>query len=330
MLTVIVVLLTLNIIIFPIVIPRYYVAEAATIKLNKSKVSIKVGESYQLKLNGTKDKIKWSSSKKSIVKVSSEGIITGVKPGSAIITAKVNNKEYKCNVTVLSPILKKSIYEVSIGDTIQLEVKNFPLNINKKDIQYRSNDENIVVVDNNGLVTAKTEGYTNVIIYFGTYELTCNIRVRFTDKNREDIINNIQYECVEVGNEIIYVVKNNSNVGFITKLRLEFYDNTDKLVSISFDNYLSLFSGDESVLYFTKPDKDYSYYKPVIDIINGYNFEINQKDKIEVRVSDKYEYTYQYRDIPYPNKMTDTIQLFDVTFDNQSGKRIIFNLNYSS
>lgn len=72
----------------------------AAVKLNKSKVSIYVGKTYQLKLNGTTKKVTWSSNKTSVATVTSKGKVTGKKAGVAKITAKVNSKKYVCTVTV--------------------------------------------------------------------------------------------------------------------------------------------------------------------------------------------------------------------------------------
>lgn len=70
------------------------------IKLNKTSIALKPKATYQLKLNGVKEGIKWSTSKKSIVKVSKAGKITAVKKGTATIKATVNGVTYKCKVTV--------------------------------------------------------------------------------------------------------------------------------------------------------------------------------------------------------------------------------------
>ena len=74
--------------------------EAASVKLNYSKLTLYKGQKKQLKLKGTKKKAKWSSNKKSVVSVDKKGKITAKKKGSAIITAKVGKKRYKCKVTV--------------------------------------------------------------------------------------------------------------------------------------------------------------------------------------------------------------------------------------
>ena len=74
--------------------------EAATVKINKTKLTLNVGQTYTLKIKGTKSKVKWSSSKKSIATVSSKGEVTAKKKGSTTITATVGGKKYTCKVTV--------------------------------------------------------------------------------------------------------------------------------------------------------------------------------------------------------------------------------------
>lgn len=72
----------------------------AKVKLNKTKVTLKVGKTYTLKLKNNKKKIKWSTSNKKVATVSSKGKIKAKKKGKATITAKVGKKKYKCKVTV--------------------------------------------------------------------------------------------------------------------------------------------------------------------------------------------------------------------------------------
>lgn len=77
------------------------VADAASaIKLNKKTAKIAVGKSVTLKVRGTKKKVKWKSSKKSVATVSAKGKVTGKKAGKAVVTAKVKGKTLKCKVTV--------------------------------------------------------------------------------------------------------------------------------------------------------------------------------------------------------------------------------------
>lgn len=75
--------------------------KAASVKLNKTKETMSVGDTLQLKLLNNKKKVKWTSSKKSVATVSAKGKVKAKKSGKAVITAKVKSKRYKCTVTVV-------------------------------------------------------------------------------------------------------------------------------------------------------------------------------------------------------------------------------------
>ena len=72
----------------------------AKIRLNKKKVTIKVGGKVTLKLKNAKKKVIWKSSKKKVTSVSAKGIVRGKSAGTAKITAKSNKKSYTCTVIV--------------------------------------------------------------------------------------------------------------------------------------------------------------------------------------------------------------------------------------
>ena len=73
-----------------------------TPKINRTKLSIAVGQSKQLKVSGTKQGVKWSSSNKKVAIVSDTGTVTGKNLGKATITADIGGMTYKCKVTVIS------------------------------------------------------------------------------------------------------------------------------------------------------------------------------------------------------------------------------------
>ena len=87
---------------------------AATVKLNKSKKTIYVGETFTLTLkNAPSDaKITWKSSKKSVATVDKTGVVTAKKNGKTTITAKYGKKTYKCKITVK----KKSVSTGTVTD----------------------------------------------------------------------------------------------------------------------------------------------------------------------------------------------------------------------
>lgn len=77
-------------------------AQAATVRLNRTSCVLDIGKTMYLKMLGTKSKPKWYTSNKNVVAVSSIGLVAAKKTGSAVITAKIGKKSYKCRVRVSS------------------------------------------------------------------------------------------------------------------------------------------------------------------------------------------------------------------------------------
>ncbi len=108
----------------PSVVPmnNVAVAEAAvSVKLNKTKLSLTVGDTAKLTVSGTKSKITWATSKKTVATVDKAGKVTAVKAGTATIKATVDKKSYTCKVTVkaVNPNVTKAPFkaqEVVFGD----------------------------------------------------------------------------------------------------------------------------------------------------------------------------------------------------------------------
>ena len=76
------------------------VVEAASVRLNKTSITMYTGQTSTLKVSGTSKKVTWSTSNKKVATVSSRGVVSAKSSGSATITARVNNKNLKCRITV--------------------------------------------------------------------------------------------------------------------------------------------------------------------------------------------------------------------------------------
>lgn len=95
-------------------------AKTATLKINKTKLAVKKGQTKHLTVKGTNKRVAWKSSNRKIASVSSKGIVTGRKKGTARITAKVDGKCFQCKVTVInkndySPVLTVSKIKKALG-----------------------------------------------------------------------------------------------------------------------------------------------------------------------------------------------------------------------
>ena len=88
-----------------IIIPR--TAQAASVKLNKTKLTMNVGGVYHLKVSGTNKKVTWSSTDSKVASVSS-GKVKAKKTGTATITAKIGSKKLKCQIKIKD---QRALYE---------------------------------------------------------------------------------------------------------------------------------------------------------------------------------------------------------------------------
>ena len=88
----------------PVTIPftgNVAVAEAATVKISKSKLTMEISATTTLKITGTKSKVAWKTSNKKVATVTNKGVVTAQSEGTAKITATVNKKNYTCTVKVV-------------------------------------------------------------------------------------------------------------------------------------------------------------------------------------------------------------------------------------
>ena len=73
---------------------------AKKVRLNKTKVTMQVGKTVQLKVKNNKKKVIWVSREKKIASVTSKGVVKGRKKGTTYIYAIANHKLYKCKLKV--------------------------------------------------------------------------------------------------------------------------------------------------------------------------------------------------------------------------------------
>lgn len=185
------------------------------ISLDKSELTLKIGESYQFKLSHMPLKAKlpkcqWYLSKYypncegcesyEVGTIDQNGLFTAIRDGEVYVTVftledydPVTYKSYDatCKVTVLpieatSLTLNKTEEIMNIGETISLEAKIEPENTTHKDVKWESNNPNIVSVRNDevfggkAVVTALQEGEAIITASVDSITATCKITVNPT------------------------------------------------------------------------------------------------------------------------------------------------------
>lgn len=141
---------------------------ASAAKLNKKSISLNVGKTYTLKASGTKEKITWTSSKKSVATVSSKGVVKAKKKGTAVITAKYGKKKLACKVTVKQPVksikLNKTSATLKKGKSLTLKATISPSSANSKAVTWTSSNKEVATVTSKGVVKAVGNGIKTHLI----------------------------------------------------------------------------------------------------------------------------------------------------------------------
>ena len=79
------------------------IPQEETVTISETSASVKVDETIQLTASSsTSSNITWTSSNSSVATVTSEGLVKGIKEGTAVITAKGSEKSATCTITVNS------------------------------------------------------------------------------------------------------------------------------------------------------------------------------------------------------------------------------------
>lgn len=169
---------------------------AKVIKLNKTKITLNVGAAKKLKLKNNKKKVKWSSNKKKVATVTQKGKVMAKKKGTAIITAKVGRKKYKCKVTVKEKIVNRptspSVPEPTIVpentatdtqniiDLTKVDSKNFDKETGRVKDSFANVYSNCYVAD--------TLNDTYVVLYLAQKYNTLNLTIAPTEERHSGTI----------------------------------------------------------------------------------------------------------------------------------------------
>ena len=173
--------------------PKTVHVQDISIKNPINPVSLVKGTTYQVEAavlpeNADNKKISYTSSNKTVISVSANGLISAENIGTATITLKAENISKTINVTVTAAYINVASIAVASGDenvsivkggTHQLSATVKPENATNKTLTYSSDREDIASVDTNGLISAKKVGTASVTIHAAN-NITKTINVTVT------------------------------------------------------------------------------------------------------------------------------------------------------
>lgn len=161
------------------------------IVLDPSKATLKVGDKSQIVAtiepdNATERNLIWSSSDPSIVSVDSKGVITGLKPGKAIVTVKSKDgKVFSTSEITVEAVDVKEIalnptnMSLKVGTSSSIVAVVKPENATNKTLVWSSSDPSIATVDSTGKVTGVKAGTVTITAQTkdGKVKATVNVTV---------------------------------------------------------------------------------------------------------------------------------------------------------
>ncbi len=151
--------------------------------------TVGVGKTLQITVNIFPDyaenrTLTFKSSDTSVATVSETGLVTGVKAGTAMITASSSNGvTASTTITVKSDIkvdeikLDPTTATVKVGETVTIKATITPEDAANETITWTSNDESVATVDDKGVVKGIKEGEAKISAAAGGKSATATITV---------------------------------------------------------------------------------------------------------------------------------------------------------
>ncbi len=148
---------------------------------NRKALTVEIGNTIVVKgsIETNEEGIEWTSSNVDVATVTKDGTIYGVSPGESEIALKVDDdivERYRVIVYSFSDednttkkyinvdkiILDTKSKNMYTGDTLKLNATISPSDATDKNIKWESSDQNIATVNQNGEVTAISEGKVDI------------------------------------------------------------------------------------------------------------------------------------------------------------------------
>lgn len=177
------------------------IVSVTSVVLNKSNITISKGSTETLTAivypaNATNKSVTWSSNNPSVATVNSNGVVTAVGAGTAIITVRTvdGNQTATCsvavtetNVPVASVSLNKSSVTITKGNTETLTATVYPVNATNKILSWVSSSTSVATVDSNGIVTAVGTGTATITVIAASGGKSASCTVTVTDSSGPDV-----------------------------------------------------------------------------------------------------------------------------------------------
>lgn len=166
--------------------------------LNKNQVTILAGETNVLAAiigpnDATTTKVEWSSNNTEVVRVTEDGLLIGLKQGTAIVTAILRDEAglhtATCKVTVpeslvvgvLGVALNKTTLTLEKGTRETLTATIMPNDATNTSVVWTSSNKSVAIVNANGRITALSPGNSTITVTTVSGGETASCQVTVTE-----------------------------------------------------------------------------------------------------------------------------------------------------
>ena len=183
-----------------------------SISLDKATYSMQPGEKVALTptilpSNATNTKVEWIVDKEDVLAVDQDGVVTALSEGTAtvaVIAKDGSNKKATCLITVetkeediaVSKItMVQGSAELPVGEELQLMYLISPSNASNQNVTWSSSDESVLIVDDNGKITALSEGHADITVTTQDGSKTATCKVTVVAEQEEIVVKDITLDC---------------------------------------------------------------------------------------------------------------------------------------
>ncbi len=221
----------------------------------------------------------FNSSNTDIITVDEKGVISAVDNGSAIVTvqAKVGTAflDIPVNVVTYAESIDLNVSEVELDkdkNYFDIEYTVQPNNVTNSNIAFKSSDENVAVVNEEGRIYAVGNGETTITVTTGDNKVSSEIKVIVKDYISTESLNILENEIVVTTEGKVPSYKVNYEVQPLEAANksVVFKISDTSIANVSEDGIITPVSSGETVLTVSTIDGRYKDTVPV-KVIPGYN-----------------------------------------------------------
>lgn len=156
--------------------------------------------------NATNKQVTWSSDNSSVATVTDGGVVRALAVGTAIITAKAEDKVAICRINVEESVVEVTSVTVApegpltatVGDSITFTATVMPEDATDRVVTWTSSNPELASIDDNGVMSAIAAGQVTIIASAGTMSASVEVTIENVYVAVTDIITNVEGDLLKL------------------------------------------------------------------------------------------------------------------------------------